>query len=302
MGKTFEEFSETVISHIKDYLPESYMDASVNIEEIEKNNGKLLHGLVIKRPGETLVPVLYLESFFETYQKGTKIIEYILLDMASMYLESAGAPLDFAGVGKQLIDWEKVKGLIGLRLLNTDWNTSRLSVMPFIPMEDLAIIFDIALEKNVHVQVTQRLLDKWGIDISELYDQAVRNMVPEKVSLVPMNQIIGGVVDPMLGECTGNVYVLSNKSKLFGASVCAYPGVLKRIYEQIGDFVILPSSVHEVLLAAGEFTDVDYMREMVMEVNEAVVEPEERLSNNIYRYDPVLDKMVLIPAEEEEYA
>ena len=45
------------------------------------------------------------------------------------------------------------------------------------------------------------------------------------------------------------MYVLTNKYKLWGAAAFLYPGVLKATAKRFGkDLIILPSSVHEVIL------------------------------------------------------
>ena len=65
-----------------------------------------------------------------------------------------------------------------------------------------------------------------------------------------------------------------------------YPGVLEEVHRKMeGDYYILPSSVHEVLVLSKEsgFTPVE-LRKMVMEVNREQVIPEERLGNEVYEF------------------
>ena len=69
-----------------------------------------------------------------------------------------------------------------------------------------------------------------------------------------------------------------------GVQTCALP-----IY-----LIILPSSVHEVILVPDDgITGKEFYTDMVKEVNDAQVEPEERLSYNVYYYDRVLGKVVI---------
>ena len=63
------------------------------------------------------------------------------------------------------------------------------------------------------------------------------------------------------------------------------PGVMEMIREKIGpDFVILPSSIHECLIVK-KLADIDEYRTMVREVNNTQVDPQDRLSDNVYYYD-----------------
>lgn len=65
-----------------------------------------------------------------------------------------------------------------------------------------------------------------------------------------------------------------------------YPGVLKDFADrQNTDLLILPSSIHEVLLTADSpDTDYELLSNMVLEINQSEVSVEDRLSNQIYRY------------------
>ena len=89
------------------------------------------------------------------------------------------------------------------------------------------------------------------------------------------------------------MYVLTNQSKYYGASGILDHSTLHRISEQIGDFIVLPSSIHEVIIIPKNEDMGDYSRlaAMVKEVNAAVVLPEERLSDHVYVYSRDNEKL-----------
>ena len=64
--------------------------------------------------------------------------------------------------------------------------------------------------------------------------------------------------------------------------------------EQDRDLIILPSSVHELLLVPdhGGY-DIEALRDMVREINREVVAQEERLSDEIYFFRRDIGKVVL---------
>ena len=70
-------------------------------------------------------------------------------------------------------------------------------------------------------------------------------------------------------------------------STNSFWGFLRKISGQLGgDFYLLPSSIHEVLvLRAEQNVDESALTEMVREVNRREVAEEERLSDYAYRYD-----------------
>ena len=64
----FANFIERVLEEIQDYLPAEYENAEITTTKILKENVEKT-GLNIRRPGETIVPTLHLEAFYEDYQK-----------------------------------------------------------------------------------------------------------------------------------------------------------------------------------------------------------------------------------------
>ena len=72
----------------------------------------------------------------------------------------------------------------------------------------------------------------------------------------------------------------------FGASVLAYEGVTEQIREMYGgDYFILPSSLHEVILVGddGSMRGED-LKQMVMQANRTVVEPSDVLSDSVFYF------------------
>lgn len=76
--------------------------------------------------------------------------------------------------------------------------------------------------------------------------------------------------------------VLSNENTNYGAAVILYPGLLKSLAEKLGDFYLIPSSVHEWLLYPANLFEREEICEMIASVNTTEVAPEEILG-----YQPV---------------
>lgn len=81
-----KEFQQYLQETIKDYLPESYADAKITFNEVVKNNDTHLTGMSIARPGEQVVQNIYIENFWNDYQKG-KNIDEIAGDIADIRIE-----------------------------------------------------------------------------------------------------------------------------------------------------------------------------------------------------------------------
>ena len=81
------------------------------------------------------------------------------------------------------------------------------------------------------------------------------------------------------------MYVLSNSIKVNGASAVLDAKMMEDIAEKVGDFYILPSSIHELLVVPVKSgMDVESLENMVCEVNATQVQLEERLSDHVYTY------------------
>jgi hypothetical protein len=73
---------------------------------------------------------------------------------------------------------------------------------------------------------------------------------------------------------------------MYGAAALLYSEQIKQLADSLqSDLIILPSSVHELLLLPddGE-NEYTFYRQMVEDVNTTQVEPEEILSYSLYRY------------------
>ena len=93
----------------------------------------------------------------------------------------------------------------------------------------------------------------------------------------------------LTGEKIGTwdrMYVLSNKMRSEGAACLAYQGILETIAGILRrNYYILPSSIHEVIVLPdrGEL-EVEGINEMVKDINECELDPEDVLSDHCYKY------------------
>lgn len=101
------------------------------------------------------------------------------------------------------------------------------------------------------VLVTNEMLDHYGITRDQLMSDAKEN-APQLLpaSLSSISEALGIPTDPGSMDM---LYVASVEGMRHGAGVLAYPGFLNDAAEKLGgDFFILPSSIHEVLLMRDE--------------------------------------------------
>ncbi len=82
-----KEFYEYVKDNVKEYLPESYKDAEIKLQEVAKNNGLKLTGITIPKGDQRTVPMVYLDSLYLEYVNG-KDVDSCVGDVADMRIEA----------------------------------------------------------------------------------------------------------------------------------------------------------------------------------------------------------------------
>lgn len=318
----FNEFKQYTIDNIKDFMSEKFADAEVSVREVMKNNDTKLSGLTITIPGDTIAPTVYLEDFYRRYSEEGISIDEILDGIAYMYINAyeESQQWDSNKLIDKILDYESVKDRIFPRLVNREFNKERLPKIPHIDYDgDLAVTYHVELDEEYNpdegrksILVTKEMLEKYGVSVEELHEKACENMKKNTPSEIEsMAETLAKLMIPHyelmtaeekeeakeecgLNEGPGLLYVLSNKTKVFGAAAVLDTEIMDKFFKEHGSFYLLPSSVHEAILVpknAQPDMDVETLENMVCDVNATQVAPNEILSNKVYEYSSD-DKMI----------
>lgn len=158
--------------------------------------------------------------------------------------------------------------------------------------------------------VTEEQRKRWGVSLAQLHRDAAHTTKQRNGhSLSPIGDVLRSLQpEEELGdEMDPNVfYVLSNESTVRGACVLFYDGMLEDMANQLGgDYYILPSSVHEVLLLPQESgIDPKHLQGMVQEINgnPDTIDPKDVLANHVYQYsqkEKTLYLLNVMPSEND---
>lgn len=283
-------FRTKVQRAVSEALGEEY---SVELREVQKNNGVILQGLMIRREQENMMPTIYLNSFLKAYEEGVTFAD-IIRKIVTVYREDA--------VGKQIdisffTDFEKVKDRICFRLINRDKNRSFLEKVPYIPVLDLAACFYYAYDgngvQNGMIPIYNNHMSAWNVTDRELFACAVKN-TPKlfPCDIMPMESALEELLEELQADVRQHLareipmLILTNAGKTYGACCILYPKVLEQLAERVdGDYYLIPSSVHEfILLLVDQGRSAEELKEMIVEVNSTELTPEEILSDQLYLY------------------
>ncbi len=295
----FNGFIEKTENSIRDFMGEG---VKVQVREVTKNNGVILHGMVILRDGENVSPTIYLQPFFEEYEKG-KSFGCIIQEMINIYEENkvdAGLSFDF------FLDYEKVRGRVFPKIVNYERNRKMLENLPHLRFFDLAVICYYAYMNDFlgkgSILIETGHLDRWGISQETLFADAGNNIVHKLgMEIMGVDEMIFEMMSDKLEEKDMEqfsdaiqnakrevpMYIMTVQGRYFGAVCMYYDVFLQAFAEKCGkSFYVLPSSIHELILIPDSGRErPEELKKMVREVNAGHVAPEEQLSDNVYYFD-----------------
>ena len=289
----YEAFKKKIAEDVKQWLSAcGYDDVELNFWPVEKAN--FHYEALAVRMRKTNVGVnLNVESAYEVYKRTgayTKTCEDLMVTLMRGFED---APVvDSAAIR----DYDIMKSKIAIEVISAEENVELLAKVPHERMEDLAVVYRLVLESNddgrTSALVTNELLELWKIDHDQLKADAMERVPKNRPAVVyDMMDIMKEYnADDMFFDISGRkevMYVASVPDNIGGAGVIAYPGFMDQAAEKLGgDFWILPSSVHEVLLVVDDGKQsAKALCRLVQSVNSEEVRPEERLSDHAYHYD-----------------
>ncbi|MDD5866164.1 MAG: DUF5688 family protein [Lachnospiraceae bacterium] len=283
---SYPEFKEAVLSDLMLRFP----DGAIEVREVIKNNDTCLDGIFLTRPGKSITPQVYLQYFYQEYRNQEMEFNAVIDEIAAVLSRDIPDPKVDPNL---LTNYSEIEGRIIYDLVNLPRNKAFLADLPYISYMDLAIIFRILINADENgrssILIHQSHLKEWGVTKEELL-QAARKNTPV---LLPAS--IESITD-VLGDLMPNgfeqpkdytpIYVLSNQSRLNGASCMLYPHLLENFSRKMGtDFYIIPSSIHEILLIPSDIDGgTEELNAMVREVNHNELSEDEILSEHVYYF------------------
>lgn len=314
----YENFKWSLLEAVRNRTGRS---VTVRLQRVPGINGTDYDGITLTEGYGQLSPVITLRPYYDSYRDGTSLT-HLADDIIARHSGAVReSPLPFRAEP----DFEDVKGAVFFKVINKLMNHALLEKMPHVDFADLSVIFYFRLndasEEEMSVMISYDDIKRWDISEKTLFDVATENMVNKKtVKLITLEEALFQMTEELKAEealsedsesdkslyggrsspdCATNgtegvsplkadkIYLLTCHDQLYGAACLFYPGLLKSIAAGFrSDFLIIPSSVHEVLVVSdSQGLTLEDLRDMVCTVNEREVMPQEVLSYHIYRYN-----------------
>lgn len=303
----YEEFCAALQEELFNQLDTGY---SIHRERVLKNNGIVLDSLALLRSGKHCSPVISLEMLYEQFEKGHSLAELCeyMVSITDSKLPASVTSLT------TLNHFEDFRDRITWRLISRDKNEELLKTIPWIPYLDLAVIFSLIIQSEGETQissiVTNAVAASWHVTEKELFSLAKENtprIFPASFRRLEtvIEEYFPGSTDFVPEDCpVPTLYVLTNDSAHHGAACVLYPDKLKDLADKFGsDLLVLPSSIHEILIIADseDFTEHDYhvFCNTIRNVNRESIQPEDFLSDHMYRYRKETDRLQIYTESSE---
>ncbi len=304
-----DKYIEMTIATMKDIFPD---DCEVTYQQVKKNNGVLLDGIVVRTKEKNIAPTYYVSA----KEKKDFTPEQLAKQFRDHYLKEKEEGIDFDVAEFGNLNWAKERMLFDI--VNRKRNEgSELASIPVT--EDLMITFKVSVMPNANIRVTNNHLHLWG-DISpqDLLEPAINNaVITDKATFRSISEVLVDMMvsdykyqypdvpedvfrerikKEMFGGLDGRMFVLTTQRK--SSAALLYPEMLESIRKQLdSDLVILPSSIYEVLVMRKEDAisiGLENVKAMVREVNRDIVMQENAtdfLSDEILIYDGELKQL-----------
>lgn len=267
----------------------------VSFAENKKNNVGIKPGIIIRRKGDSTGVVVYVDGYVSDIEAGMLSADRAA-DEITEQIEDGEVVAGYSeanNFAKMLRSKESILENARYLLVNKKWNETELVSYPHKDYLDLVVLYEVRNKNaSMSVKITNDIMQNSGIAFEELDKAADNNrdsyvlqdMFSAMASLMPISM---EEIEEMRRAQAGDpqMYVLTNEWKVKGASVLLYPELIEDIAQkENSDLIVIPSSIHEVLIIKASGMNKDDLSQMVQEVNSQQVDEQERLSDHVYFY------------------
>lgn len=301
---------EQFINDLKKELEFKLTDKIIKVNKVIKNNSLELDGISILSNDNSLAPTIYANEYYDMFIEGTCMEE--IIDKILEIYKNSEINID-EEVELLNINFENMQDSITYQIVNYGKNKKLFKQFVYYKFLDLAYIFywvvKIKDDKFAMVRITnedfkkmnitkRKLLNISKINTERLFPPKIDNMrgiikkIFESDLKLFMNEqefemFYKEVLSNEINTKSAEMFVISNNSGVNGASVMMYKNFLKNFANKIQkNLYILPSSIHEIIiLPCNNNFNIDFLSEIVCDVNRTKVPIDEILSDKVYYFD-----------------
>lgn len=175
------EFCQKVRNNLAIHAGEK---VTVAVKQITKNNGIILHSIIVTERETNISPNIYLDELYEAYEKG-ETFRTIMDEVLQIY-ESSRVK-DNIDMGF-FLNYDEMEKKVLYKVISYEKNKELLLQIPYIAIMDLALVFYCFVPRNelenATILIYNNHLQMWNITKERLYKDAINNtegILPAKI-------------------------------------------------------------------------------------------------------------------------
>lgn len=275
----------------------SELPAYTEIQLIETKSGS--RHIFLHTPADVFSPLIPLDPLFSAFREGASLYEIgsrILKIYAMETIYPLCAAEDFPGK-KAFLDG------LSLKPVSMQHSTRYLQTLPHYNCYKIAFFFMVHVPNGCEMlgdaPVSFELLRHFGLSSGSALSAALRNLQYSSPAVIlPLHdylETLSGSDQAMRYRLSGSAslllhnkyHVLTTRNGEYGANALLYPGLPEELYRSYGEYYLLPSSVHELLLLPKDKTiNPSELRFHLRRVNRSLCHTMMVLSDDLLAYDP----------------
>lgn len=287
----YKEFVDRICDDLNYIFRNRKEDLAASAEQVNKLQGRSYYGIIVRETGSRIGAGYDLRFEYDMLVKGReydRILSYVADHVRN------GCRMGRLIMPEISSDYSKLRRDLMIQAVNTGNNLEMLRNVPHQEVEDLSLVYRFTIgsgkEDFFSALVTNEMMDHLGITAGQLHSDAMEYAPANfPLRIRSMYEIAEEYLEAALdlSNVPDDVFVAVSGSAKYGAGCIFYKDFMERASEKTGgDFYLLPSSLHEVILLPDNgIMMYQDMKAMVRDVNEKYVSPEDRLSDNVYHYD-----------------
>ena len=283
-----DEFDNKLERELAFAIKQTYgLAVKIRTHMIQKTNEER-KGITVIFPDSEISPTFYTDDFYKMYKTGEMSIPDIAAKLSrTIYAAHQNSPK----LGN--LTPEEARKHITLTLVNTKLNEQMLNNTPHMKVAngELSAIPRWYIDDNASFIVSNDIAGELQLtpdEVLKIGQQNInsQNFVAEDMRTVLTKMMGEEMMDMIPPTDSPEMVVLTSENQIQGSRALLSQTALNNVHDMIGDYVVLPSSLHEVIcVPITDDMNPDVLREMVHEINTYQVAPEDRLSDNIFKYD-----------------
>ena len=293
----YENFKEQFVEDVKEKLYEQGTEVDITVNTVNKLN-ESYEAMTVKPEGSNIGVNIGIDKFYGATQDDISyddVVDKAVKAISDGFLNQP--QIDVAS----LTDYDQMKDKLVMEVVSAETNKEMLENVPHQNIEDMAVVYRFVLnsddEGRASILATNQMIENMGVTPEQLHADALENAPRIKPAEIKgMGEVLAEMMGVEQAEMMGlypvrpedeQIFVASVPDKVHGAGVLAYQDFMDQAAERAGgDFYILPSSIHEILIVPdnGKMGLSD-LENMVKEVNATQVAPADKLTDNVYHYD-----------------